>query len=57
MKKLRTVLAGILLTLPLFALNASPSLIESEALEVQDGTNVTGWCLVFFMGYWMVVPC
>jgi hypothetical protein len=56
MKKLRTVLAGILLTLPLFALNASSVAIEGEGLEIQQ-PSVTGWCLVFFAGYWWVVPC
>ena len=57
MKKLRIVLAGILLTMPLFALNASSLVDEGEAVELQQTPSVTGYCWVLIGGRWYIVPC
>ena len=55
MRKLRIVLAGILLTMPLFALNAS-SLVD-EGVDVQQTPSLTAWCWVNYGGQWYLVPC
>jgi len=57
MKKLRIVLAGILLTMPLFALNASSSLDEGEGVELQQAPSLTGTCWFFYNGRWYTYPC
>jgi len=57
MRKLRIVLAGILLTMPLFALNASSSVDEGQAVEIQRTPSVTGYCWYFLNGRWYIVPC
>lgn len=57
MKRLRIVLAGILLTMPLFAVNASSSGDEGEGLEVQHAPSLTGSCWVYYGGRWWIVPC
>ncbi len=57
MRKLRIVLAGILLTIPLFAVNAGSSVDEGEAVELQQTPSVTGYCWVFYNGRWYIVPC
>jgi hypothetical protein len=57
MKRLRIVLAGILLTTPLFALNASSLVDEGQVLEVQQTTSLTGSCWVYYNGRWMLIPC
>ena len=46
MKRLRIVLAGILLTMPLFALNASSSVDESEGVDLQQAPGLTGTCYI-----------
>ncbi|HJR70670.1 MAG TPA: hypothetical protein VKA43_11560 [Gammaproteobacteria bacterium] len=57
MKRLRIVLAGILLTMPLFALNASTSVDEGGAVELQQTPRLTGYCWVNYNGQWYQVPC
>jgi hypothetical protein len=57
MRKLRIVLAGISLTMPLFALNASSPVDEGEAMERQQVPSLTGVCYVYWNGYWYAVPC
>jgi hypothetical protein len=57
MRKLRIVLAGILLTTPLFALNASSAVDEGEALELQRTPSVTGSCWYYYNGQWYIFPC
>ena len=55
MRKLRIMLAGVLLTMPLFALDASS--LSDEALDVQQTTNLTGWCYYYFNGQIYYYPC
>ena len=55
MRKLRIVLAGILLTMPLFAVNASSSV--SEGMELQQTPSLTGTCYIFWNGHWYIYPC
>jgi hypothetical protein len=50
MKRLRIVLAGIVLTMPLFALNASSSVDEGEALALQQAPSLTGYCWMYYDG-------
>jgi hypothetical protein len=58
MRKLRIVLAGILLTMPLFALNANSSGDEEgDGVEIQQASSLTGSCWVFYNGRWYIVPC
>jgi hypothetical protein len=57
MKRLRIVLAGILLTMPLFALNASSSVDEREGVEVQQAPGLTGTCYIYWNGHWYTYPC
>jgi len=57
MKRLRIALAGILLTMPLFALNASSSVDEGEGVELQQAPSLTGTCWVFYNGRWYTYPC
>jgi hypothetical protein len=57
MRKLRIVLAGILLTMPLFTLNASSLVDEGEGVEVQRAPSLTGMCWIFINGRWYVYPC
>ena len=57
MRKLRIVLAGILLTMPLFALNASSVVDDGEALELQQAPGVAGSCWYFYNGRWYIFPC
>jgi hypothetical protein len=57
MRKLRIVLAGVLLTMPLFALNASSLVDEGAGLEIQQTPKLTGWCYVYMNGHLYVVPC
>jgi len=57
MRKLRIVLAGILLTMPLFALNASSSVDEGEAMELQQTASLTGVCWYYYNGQWYMHPC
>jgi hypothetical protein len=44
MKKLRNVVAGILLSLPLLALNASTLTKEEAPAGLNPTHSVTGWC-------------
>jgi hypothetical protein len=57
MKRLRIVLAGILLTMPLFALNASSSVDEGEAMELQQTPSLMGVCWYYYNGQWYMHPC
>ena len=54
MRKLRTLLAGVLLTIPMLTLNAS----SLSALD--DGISppsVAGTCYIYFGGRWYAYPC
>lgn len=57
MKKLRNVVAGILLSLPLLALNASTLTKEEAPAGLNPTHSVTGWCYVYFMGRYIAIPC
>jgi hypothetical protein len=57
MKKLRIMLAGILLTMPLFALNASAPVTLVEGVHVQQSPSATGYCWVYWNGQWYLVSC
>ena len=57
MKKLRVVLAGVLLSLPMMALNASALTTEEAPAGLSSTHSVTGWCYVYFMGRYIAVPC
>jgi hypothetical protein len=57
MRKLRIVFVGVLLTMPLVALNASSSVDEGDAVELQQTPEVTGYCWYFYNGRWYVTPC
>ena len=59
MKKLRIVLAGVLLSLPIMALNASslPTAQPPAGAGLNTTHSVTGWCWIYFMGRYIAVPC
>jgi hypothetical protein len=54
MNKLRTSVAGLLLV-PVLAL-AAP--LDSDAgVSLDPSKPVAGYCYVYYMGRWIVVPC
>jgi hypothetical protein len=57
MKTLRVVVAGMLLTLPLLSLNASPSVEVGEAAKLEQTHKLTGTCYVYWNGNWYPYPC
>jgi hypothetical protein len=57
MKKLRVVLAGVLLSLPIMALNASMLTTDEAPAGLSSTHSVTGWCYIYFMGRYYAVPC
>jgi hypothetical protein len=57
MKKLRIVLAGVLLSLPIMALNASALTKGDAPVGLNPTHSVTGWCWVYFMGRYIAIPC
>ena len=57
MKKLRIVLAGVLLTLPLLNLNASPSIDVPDAAKLEQTHGLTGTCYMYWNGRWYSYPC
>jgi hypothetical protein len=56
-KKLRNVLAGLLLSLPLLALNAAPVTTDTAPAGLNGTHSVTGWCYIYFAGRYWQVPC
>ena len=57
MKRLLTVLAAALLTIPVLSLNAT-SLVDSDKGSAINATHgVTGTCFVYYMGRWWLIPC
>ena len=57
MKKLMTVLAGLLLTMPLAALDASEPLSAESSAGLRHVPSVTAYCWVRVGNQWMLVPC
>jgi hypothetical protein len=57
MKKLRTVLAAALLTLPVLTLNASSLASDAQQSTIKPTHTVTGTCYVYFAGRWWAIPC
>ena len=57
MKKLRTVLAAALLTIPVLTLNAGSLTADVQADGIKPTHSVTGTCYVYFAGRWWVYPC
>jgi hypothetical protein len=56
MKKLLTVLVGVLLTMPVAALDSSTVSVESTVASVSV-PSVTGTCWVYYAGHWWMIPC
>lgn len=57
MKKLRNVLIGALLVLPVLLLDASASAKENVAVGLSSTTSLTGTCWFFMNGRWYLLPC
>ena len=60
MTKLRIALAGVLLSVPAWALNASDALepiASGETTSLEVGTPVSNWCLIYSGGRFWYVPC
>jgi hypothetical protein len=57
MKKLRQVLAAVLLTVPVMTLNAGPLAAVSKAPELQSTQSLAGTCYMYFGGRWIAFPC
>ena len=57
MKKLLTVLVGVLLTMPLAALDASEPLSAESSAGLRHVPSVTAYCWVRVGNQWMLVPC
>ena len=55
MKKIRSLLAGLLLV-PVLAL-ASPLSTDADVSGLSPVKPVAGYCWVFFMGRWVMIPC
>jgi hypothetical protein len=55
MKKLRTFVAGLLLV-PVLAL-AGPLGNDAGESGLNPTTQVTGYCYIYWMGRWILVPC
>ena len=57
MKRLLTVLAAALLTIPVLTLNASSLADSTKGSEIQSTHSVTNTCFVYYMGRWWAYPC
>jgi hypothetical protein len=57
MRKLRTVLAAALLTIPVMTLNASASSADASTYGVSSTQSLTGTCWVYMGGRWWAFPC
>ena len=57
MKKLLTVFAGVLLTMPLAALDASALTSVEPAIDAGPAPSVTGTCWYWIAGRWVPIPC
>jgi hypothetical protein len=57
MKKLRTVLAAALLTIPLSSLSASTLPDPARGSELNPTHSVAATCYVYLMGRWWAYPC
>jgi hypothetical protein len=55
MRKLRALLAGVLLTIPMLTVNAS-SLTAVEA-DGMSAPSITGICYIYIGGRWYAYPC
>lgn len=58
MRKLRTLLAAALFTLPVVALSASQlSTGKSDVVGVQSSVSSDTCCYVYWQGHWWCLPC
>ena len=57
MKKLRNLLVGALLTLPVMTLNAGTIADFVGGAEMRPTPSVADCCYVFSVGRWWCVPC
>ena len=59
MKKLRTLFAAALLTLPILSISASQVPVGplSGGATLQPTAPVASCCWVVFLGRWMCIPC
>jgi hypothetical protein len=55
MKKLRTFVAGLLLV-PVLAL-AAPLDSDADGFGLNSSKPVAGYCYVYYMGRWILIPC
>ena len=56
MKKLRNVLAAVLLTIPVLTINAG-TVTAATGSELRPTHPVTACCYQYFMGRWYCFPC
>ncbi len=58
MRKLRSLLAAALLTLPVVTLSATQlSGGKSDVVAVQSSTSLQGCCYLYWEGRWWCLPC
>jgi len=57
MRKLRQVIAAVLLVVPVMTLNAGSLAAVSKAPELQPTQTLAGTCYIYFGGRWIAFPC
>ena len=57
MNKLLTVLTGVMLTMPLAALDVGALPSVEVSVDVSPASSMTGWCWVWTGSGWIRVPC
>jgi len=57
MRKLRQVIAAVLLVVPVMTLNAGMLPAVSKAPELQPTQTLAGTCYIYFGGRWIAFPC
>lgn len=56
MKKLRIAMVGALLTLPAFAQDLGTTTADEPSIRIET-TQSSGWCWVYMVGRWYLLPC
>jgi hypothetical protein len=57
MKKLRNLLAMVVLSLPLLTANAGTLIADAAPADLNPEQSVHEWCYIYWGGYWWLVPC
>jgi hypothetical protein len=53
-RKMRTFVAALLL-IPALTLNANAFTVDTDGVSASQ--QVTGYCWIYYMGRWIMIPC